>query len=49
MSQYVKTFQPTHGLMPELTYKEKAIISLGVLGMVGWIAFGDKIKRKLKR
>lgn len=49
MSQYVQTTpQPTHGLLPNMSDNEKRLVSIGVIGVVGWVLFGAKIKAKLK-
>lgn len=32
-----------------LSNNEKTLLAVGVLGLVGWFMFGDKIKKRLKR
>jgi hypothetical protein len=43
------TPQPVNGFLPNLSDNEKRLIAIGVIGIVGWFLFGDKIKAKLKR
>jgi hypothetical protein len=42
---YVPTPKPVSGLLPDLSDKEKTVIGLGVLGMMGWFFFTSR-KRK---
>ena len=38
-----------HGILPNLSDNEKRLVSIGVIGVVGWFFFGDKIKSRLKK
>jgi hypothetical protein len=43
------SLESLRGILPALSDNEKRLVTIGVIGVVAWLAFGDKIKKALKK